>query len=60
MSIILIGPYTYIDSNIWLIDGPNPYVVDAGTGARVEDAISEIESCLGGRRPAGIIMTHAH
>lgn len=60
MRVVQIGPYTYIDCNIWLLDGPHPFIVDSGTGARTADIIAEIERELGGRRPEGLILTHSH
>ncbi len=59
MSIVKIGPFNYIDSNVYLITGEHPIVVDAGTGSSTDAIISEIRR-FSSSDPELIVATHCH
>lgn len=59
MSVIRIPSSVPYDSNIYLIDGREPVLVDAGTGLDSDAVIEGIRLvCRGG--PSAIVATHCH
>jgi glyoxylase-like metal-dependent hydrolase (beta-lactamase superfamily II) len=48
------------DSNIVVVTGERPFIVDAGTGTHSKKVIGLIEKILDGARPEKIILTHRH
>jgi glyoxylase-like metal-dependent hydrolase (beta-lactamase superfamily II) len=52
------GPMTQAGTNTWLIDGPEPTLVDAGLGRA--DHVAAVASRLGGRALARVLVTHGH
>lgn len=52
------GPYTGDGNNTWLLDGPEPTLVDAGTGA--PSHVDAIAQALDGRPLARVLVTHGH
>ena len=48
------------DSNVLLIDGERPVVVDAGTGTITEHYVERIAKVLEGRPVDRIVLTHRH
>jgi glyoxylase-like metal-dependent hydrolase (beta-lactamase superfamily II) len=52
------GPLTGEGNNTWLVDGPEPALIDAGVGAPAHvDAVAER---LGARALARVLVTHGH
>ncbi len=67
MAIETIGPFAPYDSNIYLILGERPIIVDAGTGMASSLVIKEIETILADRKRCEegteiqcIVATHCH
>ena len=56
LSIAGIGP----DSNIFLVTGEDPFVVDAGTGSNHVKILAKLRSLCEGKQPHRIILTHRH
>jgi hydroxyacylglutathione hydrolase len=56
LSIAGIGP----DSNIFLVTGEDPFVVDAGTGSNHVKILAKLRSLWQGSPPNRIILTHRH
>ncbi|MGD0817544.1 MAG: MBL fold metallo-hydrolase [Methanomassiliicoccales archaeon] len=56
LSIAGMGP----DSNIFLVTGEDPFVVDAGTGSNHAKVVAKLRSLLKGTQPNHIILTHRH
>jgi hydroxyacylglutathione hydrolase len=56
LSIAGVGP----DSNIFLVTGEDPFVVDAGTGSNHAKVLAKVRSLLKGKQPNRIILTHRH
>lgn len=52
------GPMTGAGNTTWLVPGPIPVLIDAGTG----DArhLAALEAALGGRALAKVLVTHGH
>ncbi len=48
------------DSNIFLVSGDDPFVVDTGTGSNHVKIMAKIRSLLKGRQPDRIVLTHRH
>lgn len=48
------------DSNLFLLDGERPVLVDTGTGTASELYLRRILELLGGRRLDRIVLTHGH
>ena len=48
------------DSNVMVLDGERPVVVDTGTGKAASFYLERIRSDLGGRRVDRIVLTHRH
>jgi glyoxylase-like metal-dependent hydrolase (beta-lactamase superfamily II) len=48
------------DSNIMVLDGERPVVVDTGTGVTTEFYVKRIDELLGGRKVDRIVLTHRH
>ncbi len=59
MSIIKIGPFVPYDSNVYLVTGDHPIIVDAGTGIASSQIISEIRR-FSKVDPEMLIATHCH
>lgn len=60
MSIKQLEPVILFDSNMYIIDGEKPILVDCGTGFKVEKNIAAILDHLDGRRLQAIVLTHRH
>ena len=56
LSIAGMGP----DSNIFLVTGEDPFVVDTGTGSNHVKILAKLNSLSKGKRPNRIILTHRH
>jgi hydroxyacylglutathione hydrolase len=56
LSIAGIGP----DSNIFLVTGEDPIVVDAGTGSNHVKILASLRTLCKGKQPDRIILTHRH
>lgn len=56
LSIAGMGP----DSNIFLVTGEDPFVVDAGTGSNHVKIMAKLLSLSKGKKPNRIILTHRH
>lgn len=52
------GPLTGPGNNTWLLDGPEPALIDAGIGA--EAHIEAVAGRLAGRALARVLVTHGH
>ncbi len=52
------GPLTGRGNNTWLLDGPRPTLIDAGTG--VPAHLDAIAGALDGRPLAQVLATHGH
>jgi glyoxylase-like metal-dependent hydrolase (beta-lactamase superfamily II) len=52
------GPFTGTGNNTWLIDGPEPVLIDAGTGR--QDHLDDLRRHLGDRALARVLVTHRH
>ena len=52
------GPLTGEGNNTWLIDGPEPALIDAGVGT--PEHIEAIAAALSGRPLARLLVTHGH
>jgi glyoxylase-like metal-dependent hydrolase (beta-lactamase superfamily II) len=52
------GPLTGPGNNTWLLDGDEPTLIDAGTGA--PEHLSSIAAHLGDRRLTRVLVTHGH
>ena len=52
------GPLTGTGNNTWLIDGAEPALVDAGSGAA--EHLDAIAAALDGRPLARVLVTHGH
>jgi glyoxylase-like metal-dependent hydrolase (beta-lactamase superfamily II) len=52
------GPLTGRGNNTWLLDGPEPTLVDAGVGA--SSHVDAVAAQLNGRALARILVTHGH
>jgi glyoxylase-like metal-dependent hydrolase (beta-lactamase superfamily II) len=48
------------DSNIFLVTGEDPFVVDTGTGTNHVNVLSKLRSMSNGKQPHRIILTHRH
>jgi glyoxylase-like metal-dependent hydrolase (beta-lactamase superfamily II) len=48
------------DSNIMVLDGDTPVVVDCGTGKMNDNNVERIEDVLEGRKVDRIVLTHGH
>jgi hydroxyacylglutathione hydrolase len=59
MNIHVIPGYQY-DSNIYVIDGENPTIIDTGTGLYHEKVIKQISSFIDIKQIKQIILTHEH
>jgi len=59
MEIICIYGYNY-DSNIYLIKGKNPTLVDCGTGFNNNEITKEIKTLIDPSKIKQIILTHEH
>ncbi|MGD1059971.1 MAG: MBL fold metallo-hydrolase [Methanomassiliicoccales archaeon] len=53
-------PGSGVDSNVVLVDGTDPILVDTGTGENQEKLLREIREATKGRKVARIILTHRH
>jgi hydroxyacylglutathione hydrolase len=53
-------PGSGVDSNVVLVDGADPILVDTGTGENHERLLERVEEAAGGRKIARIILTHRH
>ncbi|MCE5295767.1 MAG: MBL fold metallo-hydrolase [Euryarchaeota archaeon] len=51
---------TYYDSNIVVVTGERPFIVDAGTGMHSKTVIELIKKALEGARPEKLVLTHRH
>ena len=60
MSIHLIRPHTWFDSNIYIVSGERPLLVDCGTGIGVDETLLQMEKVLNGQKVATIVLTHRH
>lgn len=60
MSIHLIQPRTWFDSNVYVVSGERPLLVDTGTGLKVEETLQDIDAILEGRKVTSIVLTHRH
>jgi hydroxyacylglutathione hydrolase len=56
LSIAGMGP----DSNVFLITGDDPFVVDTGTGSNHDRIMTKLRLLSPGRQPNRIILTHRH
>jgi hydroxyacylglutathione hydrolase len=56
LSIAGMGP----DSNIFLVTGEDPFVVDTGTGSNHIKILAKLRSLSKGKQPDRIILTHRH
>jgi hydroxyacylglutathione hydrolase len=56
LSIAGMGP----DSNIFLVTGEDPFVVDTGTGSNHPKILAKLRSLAKGNQPNRIILTHRH
>jgi hydroxyacylglutathione hydrolase len=56
LSITGMGP----DSNIFLVTGEDPFVVDTGTGLNHANVLSKLRSLSKDGKPNRIILTHRH
>ncbi|QLH75426.1 MAG: MBL fold metallo-hydrolase [Methanomassiliicoccales archaeon] len=56
----LMIPGAGYDSNIVVVPGRDPFIVDTGTGIHSKEVIRSIERILGGNSPSKIILTHMH
>lgn len=52
------GPLTGRGNNTWLLDGPEPALIDAGVGAAPH--VDAIAAALAGRPLSRILVTHGH
>ncbi len=52
------GPLTGEGNNTWLVDGPQPALVDAGVG--LDAHVEAVATALGGRALARVLVTHGH
>ena len=52
------GPFTGRGNNTWLLDGEQPTLIDAGTGAQTH--IDALAAALGGRQLVRLLVTHGH
>jgi glyoxylase-like metal-dependent hydrolase (beta-lactamase superfamily II) len=52
------GPYTGEGNNTWLLDGPEPTLIDAGTGEPAH--LEAIAEALDGRSLVRVLLTHDH
>jgi glyoxylase-like metal-dependent hydrolase (beta-lactamase superfamily II) len=52
------GPYTGRGNNTWLLDGDEPALIDAGTGAPRH--VQALVEALGGRPLVRLLVTHGH
>jgi glyoxylase-like metal-dependent hydrolase (beta-lactamase superfamily II) len=52
------GPYTGAGNNTYLLHGPVPTLIDAGTGR--PEHLSALAEALGGATLAQVLVTHAH
>lgn len=48
------------DSNIFLVTGEDPFVVDTGTGSNHAKVLAKLRSLSKGKMPNRIILTHRH
>jgi len=48
------------DSNIFLVTGEDPFVVDTGTGLNHEKVMAKLRAHLKGKQPDRIVLTHRH
>lgn len=48
------------DSNVVVVTGKHPFIVDAGTGTHSKKVIERIEAVLMGAKPEKIVLTHRH
>jgi len=48
------------DSNIVVVTGKHPFIVDTGTGTHSKKVIEKIEGALEGAKPDKIVLTHMH
>jgi len=48
------------DSNIFLVTGEDPFVVDTGTGSNHVKILAKLRSLSKGKQPNRIILTHRH
>ena len=56
LSIAGMGP----DSNIFLVTGEDPFVVDAGTGSNHAKVLAKLLTLSKGKQPDRIVLTHRH
>ncbi len=52
------GPLTGGGNNTWLLDGPEPTLIDAGTGR--PEHLHALETALAGRDLVRLLVTHGH
>ena len=52
------GPLTGWGNNTWLLDGPEPTLVDAGIGQ--PEHVDAVAAALGGRPLVRVLVTHGH
>ncbi|MGE5389616.1 MAG: MBL fold metallo-hydrolase [Deltaproteobacteria bacterium] len=50
----------HIECPIYLLDGPQPVVIDAGLSCLGGLYLQSIQSVLGGRQPAALFLSHVH
>lgn len=48
------------DSNIYLVDGDDPFLVDTGTGANNDEVLRRLKSIVKLERIGRIVLTHRH
>ncbi|NYT12858.1 MAG: MBL fold metallo-hydrolase [Methanomassiliicoccales archaeon] len=48
------------DSNIFLVTGEDPFLIDAGTGANTQSVLDWIEKLMDSKNIGRIILTHRH
>ncbi len=48
------------DSNVFLVTGDEPFVVDTGTGSNHDRILAKLCSLSPGKQPSRIILTHRH
>lgn len=48
------------DANVFLVDGEEPFLVDTGTGTRVDDTFGQLRRIVAPQEIDRIILTHCH